>query len=114
MICSNGNVAARENYDIPTPELTAPCSASELTGHINFSGYHGAPRTVDTLLISNMVVREAGLEPARPYEQRIFLLLHVAMAALLRCSLDYVFSILKVRLAPFADPTLRYLGRSLA
>ena len=39
------------------------------------------------------MVREAGLEPARPQDQGIFLLLHVTMAALLRCSLDYVFSI---------------------
>ena len=29
----------------------------------------------------------------RTHTERIFLLLHVAMAALLRCSLDYVFTI---------------------
>ena len=34
-----------------------------------------------------------GLEPSRMYIQQIFLLLHVTMAALLRCSLDYVFTL---------------------
>ena len=36
-----------------------------------------------------------GLEPSRMYIQQIFILLHVTMAALLRCSLDYVFTLHK-------------------
>ena len=42
-----------------------------------------------------ILVREEGFEPSRPRGQRIFLLLHVAMAALhqMRCSLDYIFTI---------------------
>ena len=39
------------------------------------------------------MVPVVGLEPTRPRGQRIFLLLYVAIAALLRCSLDYVFTI---------------------
>lgn len=39
------------------------------------------------------LVALAGLEPARSNEQQIFLLLYVTIAALLRCSLDYVFTI---------------------
>ena len=42
------------------------------------------------------MVGKKGLEPTRPFGQRIFLLLHVTMAALLRCSLDYVFTMHKV------------------
>ena len=34
-----------------------------------------------------------GLEPSIPNGRQIFLLLYVTIAALLRCSLDYVFSI---------------------
>ena len=39
------------------------------------------------------MVRVAGLEPARAEAQQIFLLLHVTMAAFLRCSLDHVLTI---------------------
>lgn len=39
------------------------------------------------------MVSVAGLEPARAEAQQIFLLLYVTIAAFLRCSLDYVFSI---------------------
>ena len=39
------------------------------------------------------MVGVVGLEPTRMYIQQIFILLHVAMAALLRCSLDYVFTL---------------------
>ena len=37
-----------------------------------------------------------GLEPVRCFQQGIFLLLYVTIAALLRCSLEYVFTILLV------------------
>lgn len=47
-----------------------------------------------------------GLEPSRCCHPRIFLLLYVTIAALLRCSLDYVFTICAVR-------TLRQLVYSL-
>ena len=39
------------------------------------------------------MVLVAGLEPARYRYHGIFLLLYVTIAALLRCSLDYVFTI---------------------
>ena len=39
------------------------------------------------------MVRVEGLEPSRYCYQRIFGLLYVTIAALLRCSLDYVFTI---------------------
>ena len=45
-----------------------------------------------TKLILHMVL-VAGLEPARILHRGIFLLLYVTIAALLRCSLDYVFTI---------------------
>lgn len=41
----------------------------------------------------NLMVPRMGLEPTRSYNQRIFLLLHVTMASLLSCSLDYVLTI---------------------
>ena len=41
---------------------------------------------------SQPLVRGEGLEPSRPHGQRIFLLLRVTTAALLRCSLDYTFT----------------------
>ena len=39
------------------------------------------------------MVPMTGLEPVRDCSRQIFLLLYVTIAALLRCSLDYVFSI---------------------
>lgn len=39
------------------------------------------------------MVRVTRFELVRRYQQGIFLLLYVTIAALLRCSLDYVFSI---------------------
>ena len=42
----------------------------------------------------------AGLEPARCFQQGIFLLLYVAIATFMRCSLDYVFTIfLRIQVA---------------
>ena len=43
--------------------------------------------------MKNQMVLVEGFEPSILYRPGIFLLLHVAMTALLRCSLDYVFSI---------------------
>ena len=45
------------------------------------------------IISRDFLVGVVGLEPTRDFSQRIFLLLHVTMAAFLRCSLDYVFSI---------------------
>ena len=56
----------------------------------NFSSASYAPNRFPHL---KLVVGMEGLEPSRYYYQRIFLLLYVTIAALLRCSLDYVFSI---------------------
>ena len=39
------------------------------------------------------MVWEKGVEPSRYFYQWIFILLYVTIAALLRCSLDYVFTI---------------------
>ena len=44
-------------------------------------------------LCSQSLMPMTGLEPVRYRYQRIFLLLYVTIAALLRCSLDYVFTI---------------------
>ena len=44
------------------------------------------------ILLQAHMVRIARFELARSYEQQIFLLLHITMAAM-RCSLDFIFTI---------------------
>lgn len=66
----------------PTPQFIG----GHLTGSV-------ARRSTFFIFRIPLMVRVAGLEPARAYAQQIFLLLHVTMAAFLRCSLDYVLTI---------------------
>ena len=66
----------------PTPQFIG----GHLTGSV-------ARRSTFFIFRIPLVVRVAGLEPARAYTQQIFLLLYVTIATFLCCSLDYVFSI---------------------
>ena len=66
----------------PTPQFIG----GHLTGSV-------ARRSTFFIFRIPLVVRVAGLEPARAYAQQIFLLLYVTIATFLCCSLDYVFSI---------------------
>ena len=66
----------------PTPQF--------IGGHLTDSV---ARRSTFFIFRIPLMVRVAGLEPARAEAQQIFLLLYVTIATLLCCSLDYVFSI---------------------
>ena len=66
----------------PTPQF--------ISGHLTGSV---ARRSTFFIFRIPLMVRVAGLEPARAYAQQIFLLLYVTIATFLCCSLDYVFSI---------------------
>ena len=66
----------------PTPQFIG----GHLTGSV-------ARRSTFFIFRIPLMVRVAGLEPARAYAQQIFLLLYVTIATFLCCSLDYVFSI---------------------
>ena len=66
----------------PTPQFIG----GHLTGSV-------ARRSTFFIFRIPLMVRVAGLEPARAYAQQIFLLLYVTIATLLCCSPEYVFTI---------------------
>ena len=66
----------------PTPQFIG----GHLTGSV-------ARRSTFFIFRIPLVVRVAGLEPARAEAQQIFLLLYVTIATLLCCSPEYVFTI---------------------
>ena len=67
-----------------------PPTPQSIGGHLTGSV---ARRSTFFIFRIPLVVRVAGLEPARAYAQQIFLLLYVTIATLLCCSPEYVFTI---------------------
>ena len=68
-----------------------PPTPQSIGGHLTGSV---ARRSTFFIFRIPLMVRVAGLEPARAYAQQIFLLLYVTIATLLCCSLEYVLTML--------------------
>ena len=70
--------------------LLPPPTPQSIGGHLTGSV---ARRSTFFIFRIPLMVRVAGLEPARAKAQQIFLLLYVTIATLLCCSPEYVFTI---------------------